>query len=162
MDEKMFAFKYEVSSNSRWMLLALIAPVASARNAPLDVTFDQLTSHPQRYSGKRIAVVAYYDIDSAEHSSYLANRPNTEFSALPHIFVDLPRWISDTQTRSAAKRRVKIIGTFEYRDISKKKVISEGDATHPGIIQTTLGFGWMGIYDKQITKLSEFTVVREK
>jgi hypothetical protein len=143
-------------------LAALIAPIASARNPPLDVTFDQLASHPQSYSGKRVAVVAYYDIDSAEHSSYLASRPNTEFSDSPHIFVDLPRWISNTQARLAAKHRVKIVGTFEYRDISKRKVISEGDATHRGIIQTTLGFGWMGIYDKQVTKLSEFTVVQKK
>jgi hypothetical protein len=79
----------------------------------------------------------------------------------PHIFVDLPRWISNAQARLAAKQRVKIVGTFEYRDI-KTKVISEGGATHHGIIQTTLGFEWMGIYDKQITKLSEFTVVQKK
>jgi hypothetical protein len=47
-------------------------------------------------------------------------------------------------------------------DISERKVISEGDATHPGIVQTTLGFGWMGIYDKQLTKLSEFSVLQKK
>jgi hypothetical protein len=148
---------------SRFLLLAaLVAPAATARLSPLDVTFDQLASHPQHYSGKRVAVIAYYDIDSAEHSSYLASRLNTEFSDLPHIFVDLPKWISNAQAHSAAKHRVRVVGTFEYRDSSKRKVISEGDATHRAIIQTTLGFGWMGIYNKQITKLSEFKVVREE
>jgi hypothetical protein len=141
---------------------ALLAPFAMAEGTLLGVTFDELATHPQRYSEKRVVVVAYYDIDSAEHSSYLADRPNTGFSDLPHVFVDLPRWISDARAHAAAKHLVKIIGTFKYRDTSKKKVISEGDAAHRGIIETTLGFGWMGIYDKQLTKLSEFTIVPKK
>src|ERR1051325_5075336 len=104
------------------LLTALVAPAATARISALDVTFDQLTSHPQRYSGKQVAVVAYYDIDSAEHSSYLASKPNTEFSHFPHVFVDLPRRIGRAQARAAAKHRVKVVGIFEYREL-KTRVI---------------------------------------
>ena len=140
-------------------IAALIAPAALARSAPVDVTFDALAAHPQRYTGKQVALVAYYDIDSAEHSSYLASRPNTEFSDFPHIFVDLPRRITHAQARAAAKHRVKIIGTFEYREL-KTRLIDPGGPGRRGIEEHTLGFGWMGIYDKQLTKISEFTAIR--
>ena len=139
-------------------LAILIAPLASANSAPLNVTFTDLAAHPRRYSGKRVTVVAYYDIDSAGHSSYFATKPNTEFSDLPHIFVDLPRSISAAQARAAAKHRVKVVGIFQYREL-KVRVVDPGGPGRPGIEEHTLGFGWMGIYDKQLTKLSQFSIV---
>src|ERR1043165_1064459 len=136
-------------------LALLMAAVASANSAPLNVTFADLAAHPRRYSGKRVTVVAYYGIDSAGHSSYLASKPNTEFSDLPQIFVDLPPTITAAQAREAAKHRVKVVGIFQYREL-KVRVIDPGGPGRRGSEEHTLGFGWGGIYDKQLTKISQF------
>jgi hypothetical protein len=145
------------------LIAALIAPAALGSSAPLEVTFDQLASQPKRYSGKRVAVVAYYNIDSAEHSTYLARIPKAEFKGLPQIFVDLPKWVSDAQARATKNRRIKIVGRFEYRYVGPIKETpvrgKPSDEIQRKIVTMQTGFGWMGIYDMQITRITEFKLI---
>jgi hypothetical protein len=66
-------------------------------------------------------------------------------SDLPEILVNCPRWVPDSQIYAAADKRVQIRGRFEYRDVRDRQRI---------------GFGWGGIFDKQLSSVSKFTVLR--
>lgn len=134
--------------------------VRIGQQPPLEVTFDQLVSQPKHYSGKRVAVIAYYNIDSAEHSTYLASLLKAEFKGLPQIFVDLPKWVSNARARATKNRRIRIVGRFEYRYVGPIKETpirgKPSDEIERKIITMQTGFGWMGIYDMQITRITQF------
>jgi hypothetical protein len=138
--------------------LVAVLPISSAI-AATPVSFDELTKHPQHYNGRIVEVTAWLQVDTADTIASLRPRPHVEMSDLPEIFVDCPRWLSDARIYASADHRVRITGRFEYRKLTRK-LISPARGNTPGIEELTRGFGWMGIFDKQLTNVSEFTVLR--
>ena len=139
--------------------LVLVASSVLAA-APVRATPSQLGATPKRFHGKRILVVGYYT--SGGHSTRISQDPRSEKRGEGRdlIFVNFERFsITDEQIKRALNHYVRIVGTFEYREL-KTRVIDPGGPGRRGIEEHTLGFGWMGIYDRQLTKISDFSVVR--
>jgi hypothetical protein len=124
---------------------------AGAATTPHPVAFSRLVAHPQRYNGSRVSITTYFLVDSAHKIGYLAPRADAEGKNLPEIFVDCPRWLRESQIYAADKHRVRIIGRFDYRSFSRRQHSSADNARL---------FGWGEIFEMQITKISEFTVVK--
>jgi hypothetical protein len=124
--------------------IVALLPLASAV-AAAHVSFDELAKHPRRYNGSVVTVTAWLQVDTAHKIASLRPRPNADISDLPEILVECPRWLPDSQIYAAADKRVRICGRFESRDMGNRH---------------RMGFGWGGIFDKQLTKVSEFTVIR--
>jgi hypothetical protein len=123
------------------VVLALIsAPAVQA--AARTVSFDELAKHPQRYHGETVAVTAWLQVDTAHMIASLRPRPHADMSDLPEILLDCQRWLRLRESRiyAAACHRVHVVGRFEFY------------GAHPT--------GWGGIFDKQITKISTFEVVK--
>lgn len=55
--------------------------------------------------------------------------------------------------------RVHVIGTFQYRYVGPiKETPVHGDPIVQKIVIMQTGYGWEGLWDKQITKMSDFRV----
>jgi hypothetical protein len=132
---------------------------AVAADAARVVAFDELVAHPQRYNGKFLSVTAWLQIDDTHKIASLAPRPHADASGLPEIFVDWPRSIPERRAYAGADHRVKITGVFQYRRF-ERRVIDPGGPGRRGFEEHTLGFGWGGIFDMQLTKISEFEVLK--
>jgi hypothetical protein len=126
------------------------------------VKIQDLLSSPVAWNNKHVSVIGYYQIDSAGHSSRLLEKKASDASGDPSIFVDLGRGVSDAAAREAANHWVKISGTFQYKDISETKTLPQKDPTARQLVERPQGFGWMGIYDKQLTKIKKFEVVARR
>ena len=70
------------------------------------------------------------------------------------------------EVHSRADGYVHVVGRFEYRPLMqralpqpKSKAPLPPGEVERDIIQTTVGFGWMGLDDKQITDITELTPV---
>jgi hypothetical protein len=56
--------------------------------------------------------------------------------------------------------RARIVGTFQYRYVGPiKETPVYGDPHVQKIVTMQTGFGWEGLWDKQITKISDFHVI---
>jgi hypothetical protein len=56
--------------------------------------------------------------------------------------------------------RARIVGTFQYRYVGPiKETAVYGDPHVQKIVTMQTGFGWEGLWDEQITKISDFRVV---
>jgi hypothetical protein len=83
------------------------------------------------------------------------------------IFVNFERFpISEPQSNRALKHYVRIVGRFQYRPANSRIISQPETKSTPRpreveqvIVQSTVGFGWRGIYERQIKDLSEFTVL---
>ena len=144
---------------TRVSLVTIACLVSASAAAPRFVSFDELAKHPQRYNNKLVSTVAFLQIDDEHKIASLRPRPHSDMSGLPDIFLDWPRSIPEKKAYAAAEHRVKITGTFQYREL-KTRVIDPGGPSRRGIEEHTLGFGWMGIFDKQLTNISAFTVLK--
>src|SRR6266436_8405375 len=142
-------------------IIVSIAALASAfaASGPTVVSLDQLAKHSQRYNGKFVSVAAWLQVDDTHKVASLAPRPHAEASGLPEIFVDWPRSIPEHRAYAAADHRVRITGIFQYRKF-ETRVIDPGSPGHRGIEQHTMGFGWGGIFEMQITNISDFEVLK--
>jgi len=67
--------------------------------------------------------------------------------------------IPEHRAYAAADHRVRITGIFQYRKF-ETRVIDPGSPGHRGIEQHTMGFGWGGIFEMQITNISDFEVLK--
>ena len=112
-----------------------------------------------------ISITGYYD--TGGHTTFIAESvkaaaANQERN--PRIFVDLPKKTADKDIRHALHHFVRIVGVFQYRELTKKEIPipPDRDPTARGFVERTMGFGWMGIYDKQITDVREFRVLDNK
>ena len=134
--------------------------VATAK--PFDVTIDQLIAVPEQFNGKQVSVTGYFDTTVHHGYDLRARRKQLDDprqrinivvreSAVPTV-----RRLTHDFTRIV---RAHIVGTFQYRYVGPiKKTPVYGDAHVPKIVTIQTGFGWEGLWDKQITKISDFRV----
>jgi hypothetical protein len=129
----------------------LAASSALAVSKPIDVSVEKLEAVPQRFNGKRIAFVAYYDSDG--HAMSFRRRRSTDY---PRIFADFSnRQIPIHAIRSVPLGSlVPVAGTFRY---SKMKVTRGKDFNY-----IVPGFGWMNSYDRKISNITQFTRVNHR
>jgi hypothetical protein len=158
------------------ILLAFVTCSATAADPrPIDVPFSELVKHPRKYSGKRVAVRAYV-VTSCTHcgefweSVKAARDSRVHDSAVQQCIAIggyrrgyiLPKWFARRLDSQDYDGYVRVIGRFEYRPLTqrvipqpKSKVPLPPGVVERDIIRTTLGFGWMGLDDKQITDIRE-------
>jgi hypothetical protein len=153
------------------VLLALFATACSAVAAskPLEVTVDQLVAAPKQFNGKRVSVIGYFDL-TVHHGCDLRARkprPDDNRQAINIVVPDgsVPALKRFTRNFSRVVR-AHIIGRFQYRYVGPvgEKPIKYHRPLGPGeverkIVIMQLGFGWMGLWDKQITEITEFRLL---
>jgi hypothetical protein len=142
------------------LLLALTS--AAATSKPLDVTVDLLVAAPKQFNGKRVSVTGYFDTTVHHGCDLRARRKRSDDPrrriniVVPEDAVPVVRRLTHNFTRVV---RAPIVGTFEYRYVGPiKKTPVYGDAHVQKIVTIQTGFGWEGLWDKQIAKISDFRV----
>jgi hypothetical protein len=159
---------YILRSNSSWivtlplLLLLLAVTSATATSKPLDVTVDQLVTMPEQFNGKRVSVTGYFDT-TVHHGCDLRARRKRSDDPRQYINIVIPdsavpgiRHLTHDFTRVV---RAHIVGRFQYRYVGPiKETPVSGDAHVHRIVTIQTGFGWEGLWDKQITKISDFRV----
>jgi hypothetical protein len=142
------------------LLLALTS--AAATSEPLDVTVDQLVAAPKQFNGKRVSVTGYFDTTVHHGCDIRARRKRSDDPrrriniVVPEDAVPLVRRLTHNFTRVVL---VRVVGTFEYQYVGPiKNTPVYGDAHVQKIVTIQTGFGWEGLWDKQITKISDFRV----
>ena len=113
-------------------------------------------------NGKQVSATGYFDVTETHACDLRATkkRPNDN---RPLINIEIPRG-----SESALKRlthnltklvRAHIVGTFQYRYVGPiKESPVHGDPYVQKIVTMQTGYGWEGLWDKQITNISEFHV----
>jgi hypothetical protein len=155
----------------------LIVPLAQAASPPISVSFRELVEHPAKYSGKRVSVRAYvvtscthcgefWESVKAARDSRVHDSPVQNWIAIGGYRRGylLPKWFARRLDSQDYDGYVRVVGRFEYRQLTQR-VIRQPKSNVPlppsqvqhDIIRTTLGFGWMGLNDKQITDITELT-----
>jgi len=142
------------------LLLALTSAVATSE--PLDVSVDQLVAAPKQFNGKRVSVTGYFDTTVHHGCDLRARRKRSDDPrrriniVVPEDAVPLVRRLTHNFTRVVPAH---IVGTFEYRYVGPiKETPVYGDTHVQKIVTIQTGFGWEGLWDKQITKISDFRV----
>jgi hypothetical protein len=158
----------------------LIAPVAAAASPRISVSFRELVEHPAKYNGKRVSVRAYL-VTSCEHcgefwESVKAARDSRVHDSPVQNWIAIGRLVKPTLMDIWPRSRLSLVhpkvpndgfvfvtGRFEYRPLTRRVLPQPKSKAplRPGeverqIIETTVGFGWMGIDDKQITDITEY------
>ena len=143
------------------IIASALSAVAVAK--PLPVSIGQLIADPRRWNDKEISVTGYYSIDAAEHGSHLSAKVKTDGDGQAVVFINLPPNITNKKARQAANHWIRVTGTFQYRELRQRTIKETKDNPEvAGIVEITRGFGWMGIFDKQITNISNIEVVSKK
>jgi hypothetical protein len=147
----------------------VMASSAAAASTPLEVTVDQLVAIPKQFNGKRVSVTGYFDL-TVHHGCDLRarkTRPDDNRQTInvvvPDASVPALQRLTHNFTRLV---RAHIVGTFQYRYVGPvgEKPIKYDRPLAPGeverkIVIMQVGFGWMGLWDKQITDITEFRVL---
>jgi hypothetical protein len=158
----------------------LIVPLAQAASPPISVSFRDLVEHPAKYNGKRVSVRAYI-VTSCTHcgefwESVKAARDSRVHDSPVQNWIAIGRLVEPSLMDSWPRSRlasvhpkipndgfVLVTGRFEYRPLTqrvlpqpKSKAPSQPAEMEHQIIETTVGFGWMGIDDKQITDITDY------
>jgi hypothetical protein len=148
--------------------LALATTTASASEArPTRVTLQQLVATPKKFNGRDVSVVGYYD-HTQEHSPFLArdirSAHSTEANNIESlIFVALkPSQLKDPAIKAINRGYIRIVGTFEYKSTQGRSLGPDRKNSGRFIWQSSLGFGWGGIYSMQMTNIKEFTPVSRR
>jgi hypothetical protein len=147
--------------------LATLAGFAHAAEPPINTSVSQLLAAPQKFSGKRVSVVGYY-LASLEHSGLYSNARAAKKSNTTddNIWLDPDIWSDPAHLKPGISpvsalnhRMVHVVGTFEYRKMTQRKLRDEGRRT---IFEATVGFGWGGLWPSRITNISEFRPERAR
>jgi len=140
------------------LLLALTS--AAATSKPLDVTVDQLVDAPERFNGKRVAVSGYFDTTVHHGCDLRARRKRSDDPrqrvniVVPESAVSSVKRLTHNFTRVV---RAHVVGTFQYRYVGPVQETPVSSDPHvQKILTIQTGFGWEGLWDKQISKISEF------
>lgn len=146
-------------------LLSLVVAITStaATSKPLDVTVDQLVAAPEQFNGKLVSVAGYLDT-TVHHGCDLRMRQKPSDDPRQRINVVVPE-----SAVPAVKRlthdfrrvvRAYIVGTFRYRYVGPiKETPVHGDPNVRKIVTIQTGFGWEGLWDKQVTNISDFRIL---
>ena len=156
--------------------MALLAvPLAQAAPPPISISFRELVDHPAKYNGKRVSVRAYI-VTSCTHcgefwESVKAARDSRVHDSRVQNWVAiggyrpgylLPKWFARRLDSQDYDGYVRVVGRFEYRRLTQRIApqlksrapLPPGEVEHD-FVRTTVGFGWMGLNDKQITDITE-------
>jgi hypothetical protein len=131
--------------------LTLLAGVCDGSGpAPVRVSVRQLIETPGQFNGKRISLLAYYAIE--HHGPYLCADAATARQGTAGGWRIYPDF-ENSPLSPEILRRVRpgyafIVGTFKYRRMNVTKG-KDFDYVVPG-------FGWMNVYDKEITRITNF------
>lgn len=146
----------------RASLLICVSVIASSAMSTesINTPLEELIANPEKFEGRRVAVVGYLDTTEAHTCDLRATRER------PHdirrlVNVELPqpndpavKRLTNQYTRVV---RVRLVGIFHYKKVGPiKSTPVTGDPHVKAIITMQTGFGWMGLYDKQLTDISEF------
>ena len=142
------------------LLLALTSATATAK--PLDVTVDQLVATPEHFNGKRVSVTGYFDT-TVHHGCDLRGRRKRPDDPRQYINIVVPESaVPAIRRRTHDFTRVvraRVVGTFQFRYVGPiKEAPVYGDVHVQKIVTIQTGFGWEGLWDKQIAKISDFRV----
>ena len=127
----------------------------AAATRPVEVQFNELVNHPQKYNGKRISVRAYVVTSCTHCGEFWASVESARDSrvhdktVLQCIAIGgyrrgyvLPKWFAKKLDSQDYDGYVRVTGRFEYthktRDLTPLK-----------------GFGWYRLDDKQITDITQ-------
>jgi hypothetical protein len=134
-------------------IILLVSAAAADGPAALSVSVQQLIENPAKFNGNQVSVIAYYA--SEHHGPYLCADAKTARQGGIGSWRIYPDFENSTVPREALNRvrhgYVSVVGIFQYRNMKITKG-KEFDYIVPG-------FGWMNIYDKQITKITAFANV---
>jgi hypothetical protein len=143
-----------------FLSLLLTLTSAAATSKPLDVTVDQLVAAPERFNGKRVSVSGYFDTTVHHGCDLRARRKRSDDPkqyvniVVPESAVPALKRLTHDFTRVV---RAHIVGTFNYRYVGPvKETPVSGDPYVQKIITIQTGFGWEGLWDKQINRISDF------
>lgn len=129
-----------------FLLLATSVVVAAP---PGRVPIAELIAHPQRFNGKVVSFVGYYDTGDGHGTSIRASSSDSA----SRIFLDFQHTTLPLKPleRVQSGSYIRVTGTFRYREMK---------FTHGKDVDTIVpGFGWMNNYDKEITGITEFVRV---
>jgi hypothetical protein len=150
------------------IVLGLVMSSGSVITAqPINVTIQQLTAAPKKFNGNQVRVIGYYD-QTQEHSPFIARDARSAHSTAAKdidalIFVDLkPSELTNPAIKVINHGYIRLVGTFQYKSTQGKSL--GPDTKNPGrfIWESSVGFGWGGIYSMQITKVKEFTPIKSR
>jgi hypothetical protein len=139
------------------------ASSAVADSKPIDVSVQQLVATPQQFNGKRVSVSGYFDTVETHACDLRATKKRpTDNRQL--ISIEIPPGSEAALQRLTHNFtkvvRARVVGTFHYRYVGPlKETPVRGDLYVQKIVIMQAGFGWEGLWDKQITKISDFRVV---
>jgi hypothetical protein len=126
--------------------------------APIHVPLKDVIANPSQFNGRVVSVTGYLDTTAAHTCDLrVAKARPDDIRALVNI--QLPKTSYAEINRITHDHRqlalIRITGVFQYKDLSlpREKGIGEQSRT-PQVIRIPTGFGWMGLYDKQITRIS--------
>ncbi len=137
------------------LLLTAIVTVGEAGSPSVDVSFDQLVNHPERYNGKRVSVRAYLVTSCAHCRELWASIQSARDSRVRDS--SFQNWISlgdlksgrgvskalsDRLKRHEYDGYVQVTGEFQYKRMTAHTLLT--------------GFGWGRLNDKQITNVTHF------
>jgi len=149
------------------LLLTAFVVVSSglAISKPVEVAVNQLVSAPNQFNGKTVSVTGYFDT-TVHHGCDLRSHKRRPYDGRQFINIVVPeqsllevKRVTHNFTRVV---RAHFVGTFQYRYVGfvgKERPVP-GDPTVK-IRHFQSGFGWMGIWDKQITNITQFRVIAE-
>jgi hypothetical protein len=151
-----------LSSRPLAAALILAASAALGDSKPIEVSIQQLVATPLRFNGKRVAVTGYFDTVETHACDLRATKKRPDDNR-QLINIVIPRGSESTLQRLTQNFtrvvRARIIGTFQYTYVGPIKETSVyGDPHVQKIVTMQTGFGWGGLYDKQIANISGFRV----
>ena len=136
-------------------MLVLFVACASVHAAPpAEVPFSELVKHPRKYNGKRVSVRAYvvtscthcgefWESVKAARDSRVHDSPVLQCVAIGgyrHGYL-LPKWFATRLESQDYDGYVHVVGRFEFTQDTRMD----------------RRFGWSGLFDKQITDITELT-----
>jgi hypothetical protein len=158
----------------------LIVPLTQAASPPVLLSFRELVDHPAKYNGKRVSIRAYI-VTSCTHcgefwESVKAARDSRVHDSPVQNWIAIGRLVKPSLMDIWPRNRLTLVhpkvpndgfvfvtGRFDYRPLTRRVLPQPKSKAplRPGegerqIIETTVGFGWMSIDDKQITDITEY------
>jgi hypothetical protein len=137
----------------------LLSNISAAE--PNRIPFEQLIKTPKRFNHKRISVVGYFEATET-HSPQIRASRTKQHQPGDSVFVELaPQQLKDLLAKGSRSGYFQITGEFEYKNLKTKKIpVQDTDEFDRTIVIGPTGFGWMGVYDKKIAKITEIKPAR--
>ncbi len=135
----------------------LIEGAASA--SPIAVSLKELIVKPSQFNGRVVSVTGYLDTTQA-HTCDLRvekTRPD-DMRALVNLQLPKASYAKINSLTHGHRQLVliRVTGVFEYKDLSvPEKTATPNQSGGRAITRVPTGFGWMGLNDKQITRVSK-------